>query len=45
MIRHPETGLPVAALAESWEVSDDGLEWRLKIRDGITFQSGAPLHR
>ncbi|MEZ4499254.1 MAG: ABC transporter substrate-binding protein [Thermomicrobiales bacterium] len=42
MIRHPETGLPVAALAESWTVSDDGMEWRLKIRDGITFQSGAP---
>ncbi|MBX3069444.1 MAG: hypothetical protein KF883_02950 [Thermomicrobiales bacterium] len=43
MVRHPETGLPVAALAESWEVSEDGLEWRLKIRDGITFQSGEPL--
>jgi peptide/nickel transport system substrate-binding protein len=43
MIRHPETGLPVAALAESWEISEDGLEWRLKIRDGITFQSGEPL--
>lgn len=43
MIRHPETGLPVAALAESWEVSEDGLEWRLKIRDGLTFQSGEPL--
>ncbi|MCC6944694.1 MAG: hypothetical protein IT335_08955 [Thermomicrobiales bacterium] len=42
MIRHPETGLPVAALAESWEISEDGLEWRLKIRDGITFQSGEP---
>lgn len=42
MVRHPETGLPVAALAESWEISEDGLEWRLKIRDGITFQSGAP---
>src|SRR5688500_18882616 len=25
MIRHPETGLPVPMLAESWEVSDDGL--------------------
>src|SRR5680860_1684102 len=28
MIRHPETGLPVEALAESWEVSEDPLEWR-----------------
>ena len=43
MVRHPETGLPVAALAESWEISEDGLEWRLKIREGVTFQSGDPL--
>jgi peptide/nickel transport system substrate-binding protein len=42
MIRHPETGLPVAALAESWEVAEDGLSWRLNIREGITFHSGAP---
>jgi peptide/nickel transport system substrate-binding protein len=42
MIRHPDTGLPVAALAESWEVPEDGLSWRLKIRDGIKFHSGAP---
>ncbi|CAN5542482.1 ABC transporter substrate-binding protein [soil metagenome] len=40
MIRHPESGLPVAALAESWDVSKDGLEWRLKIREGIVFHSG-----
>lgn len=43
MTRHPDTGLPAAALAESWTVSDDGMEWRLKIREGVTFQSGAPL--
>lgn len=42
MIRDPDTGLPVPMLAESWEVSDDGLTWRLNIREGITFQSGAP---
>lgn len=43
MVRHPETGLPVAALAESWEVSEDALEWRLNIREGVTFHSGEPL--
>src|SRR5680860_248842 len=39
MIRHPETGLPVEALAESWEVSEDPLEWRLTIREGVAFHS------
>lgn len=29
-------------LAESWETSDDGLVWTFKIRDGLTFHSGAP---
>lgn len=43
MIRHPETGEPVPALAESWTVSDDALEWRLAIREGVTFHSGEPL--
>jgi peptide/nickel transport system substrate-binding protein len=42
MIRHPETGLPVPMLAESWEIAEDGLTWRLNIREGVTFQSGAP---
>jgi peptide/nickel transport system substrate-binding protein len=41
MIRHPETGVPVPMLAESWTVADDGLSWRLKIRDGVKFHSGA----
>ena len=31
------------ALVDSWEVSDDLLTWTFKIRDGLTFQSGAPL--
>jgi peptide/nickel transport system substrate-binding protein len=30
-------------LAESWEVSDDGLVWRFNIRDGLTFHDGTPL--
>ena len=28
-------------LAESWEVSPDGLEWRVKLRPGARFHSGA----
>jgi peptide/nickel transport system substrate-binding protein len=30
-------------LAESWEVSDDGLTYTLTIRDGVTFSDGTQL--
>lgn len=33
----------VGELAESWDVSDDGLTWTLTIRDGVTFHDGEPL--
>lgn len=28
------------ALAESWEVLDDGLRWRFHLREGVTFHNG-----
>src|SRR5215210_5170332 len=31
------------ALAESWEVSEDGLEYVFTIRPGVTFHDGTPL--
>lgn len=31
------------ALAESWEVSDDGLVWTFTLRSGVTFHNGEPL--
>ncbi len=30
-------------LAESWEVTDDGLEWTFKLREGVTFHNGDPF--
>ena len=31
------------ALAESWEASEDGLQYVFKIREGVTFHDGTPL--
>ena len=30
-------------LADSWEVSDDGLTWTIKLHEGITFSDGTPV--
>ena len=32
-----------ADLAESWEVSDDGLEWTFNLRQGVTWHNGDPF--
>ena len=34
---------PVPGLAESWEVSDDGLTWTFHIRQGVEWHDGEPF--
>lgn len=31
------------ALAESWEISDDGMDYTFHLREGVTFSNGSPL--
>ena len=33
----------VPGLAESWEISDDGLTYTFHLREGVTFQNGDPF--
>ena len=40
---HPVTMEPVPALAESWELSNDGLVWTFTIRPGAKFANGDPI--
>jgi peptide/nickel transport system substrate-binding protein len=31
-------------LAESWDVTPDGMEWTVKLRQGVTFHDGTPFN-
>ena len=43
LIGYGTDGSPKPQLAESWTVSDDGLVWTFKIRQGVNWQDGEPL--
>lgn len=38
-----EAGEPIPGLAESWDVSDDGLTYTFHLRDDLKFDDGTPL--
>lgn len=38
------TGEVVPGLATEWSVSDDGLVWTIKLREGVTFHDGTPFN-
>ncbi len=40
---NPESLEPVGRLADAWQVSDDQLQWSLRLREGITWHDGEPL--
>ena len=31
-------------LVDTWEVSDDGMQWKFTLRDGIKFHNGVPFN-
>jgi len=43
LVRLQPDGSITGLLAETWEVSDDGLTYTFNLRDGVTFHNGNPM--
>lgn len=43
LVKIDKEGKAQPALATSWEISDDGLEYTLHLREEVTFQDGTPF--
>lgn len=43
LVRFDRDGSIVAALAEEWETSEDGLTWTFQVREDVSFHDGSPL--
>ena len=44
LVRYGSNGDIQPSLAESWEISDDGLTWTFNLRQGVTFHDGTPFN-
>ncbi len=40
LVSYDETLAPIPALAESWEISEDGLTYTFALRQGVKFHNG-----
>lgn len=43
LTKKTEEGKIVPGSAESWEISEDGLKWTFKLKDGLKWSNGDPL--
>lgn len=43
LVRFDENMNPVPDLAESWEISEDGLVYTVKLREDVVFHDGTPM--
>ena len=43
LVLYDETGAIIPGIAESWDISEDGLTYTFHLREDVTFHNGKPL--